>query len=165
MYGWAPLALMGEEINKLDTPADRAQQTYSTIVQDAPSEMARLSAESSGAQERQLSRTSDDHSVGPTSTEGGQLAGIYLGVWNIFAVIPQFLATFLSAVVFSILEPGKSPELTPDTQGAPSKDVNGPIAVQHRLSGTAVCLAIGALCSFVAAWRTFRLRRMSTPDG
>ena len=33
MYGWAPLAIMGEEINKLESAAN-TQTAYTTITQD-----------------------------------------------------------------------------------------------------------------------------------
>ena len=78
-----------------------------------------------------------------------EVAGIYLGILNIFCTIPQFLGTFISMVAFSILEPGKSPELG----GGEVKKVLG------GLSGTAVCLAIGAVCSGIAALRIFRMRK------
>ena len=91
------------------------------------------------------------------------MAGIYLGIHNIFATIPQFLATFVSMIVFSILEPGQSPELAAGdaSSSSPAADtelVSGKLA-KSGLSGTAVCLAIGAVFQLVAVAQSFRMRR------
>lgn len=97
------------------------------------------------------------------------MAGIYLGIHNIFATIPQFLATFISMVVFSILEPGQSPELAAGGASASSSSSSlhatdgaeqtpGNVA-RSGLSGTAVCLAIGAVFQLVAAAQSFRMRK------
>ena len=136
MYGWAPLAIMGEEINKLENPANG--QASSLIDRDNSFELTRRSP-----------TRGEEETILPT-------AGIYLGIWNIYATIPQFLATFIAMIVFSILEPGKSPELT---KGDGEKLGDASRSPVLGLSGTAVCLTIGAVCSFVAGIRTFRLRR------
>ncbi|SRR6266498_3601671 len=158
MYGWAPLTIMGEEINKLEPPAS-GEAVYAVVAQqeqDEPLEMSRLSTEPIYAPAAAVGPAQLQE--GPFSASGGPLAGVYLGIWNIYATIPQFLATFISWIAFSILEPGKSPELT---QGA-AEEIGDDVSrkVTPGLSGTAVCLAIGAVCSFVAAIRTFRLRKM-----
>lgn len=88
----------------------------------------------------------------------GGMAGIYLGIHNIFATIPQFLATFVSMVVFSVLEPGQSPELSA-AAGAAGSGGGGGGEGEGGLSGTAVCLAIGAVFQFVAAAKSLRMRR------
>lgn len=93
------------------------------------------------------------------------MAGIYLGIHNIFATIPQFLATFVSMVVFSILEPGQSPELANAGGGGMAESGEGGGGAEGEggktdgLSGTAVCLAIGAVFQFVAAAKSLRMRR------
>ncbi|KAH9990214.1 MFS general substrate transporter [Russula compacta] len=95
-------------------------------------------------------------------------AGIILGIHNIFIVIPQFLVTGLSAVLFSILEPNKSvfhgdhPDETPPTttfiannstaarqQIEINAQPSGPnsIAIIFRIGG------IWALVAFVLTWR------------
>ena len=100
------------------------------------------------------------------------MAGIYLGIHNIFATVPQFLATFVSMIVFSILEPGQSPELAAGGASASSSAAvaaagggdEGPGQAagelpMNGLSGTAVCLAIGAVFQLVAAAQSLRMRR------
>ena len=139
MYGWAPLAIMGEEINKLESSANAAT-AYTRITNDGGMELSRPSIESSSLSE------GSSNSVG--------MAGVYLGIWNIFATIPQFIATFIAMITFTILEPGKNSELS-GGEGSGSGDE---IVIQG-LSGTAVCLAIGAVCSFVAATQSFRMRK------
>lgn len=94
-------------------------------------------------------RHSSAESVGTSST--GELSGIYLGILNIYTTLPQFVGTAISWVVFSILEPGKSPELAQDAHPDEHHSTDG-------LSGIGVCLFIGALCSVVAARATRRLK-------
>lgn len=86
----------------------------------------------------------------PNMDEGGggdSVSGIYLGILNLFTTIPQFIGTFISMIVFGIVERGKGL--------ASSKDaaINGP-------SGISICLFIGAMCALVAAYATLRLKRI-----
>ena len=98
-----------------------------------------------------LDRDIDDSADAST----GETAGIYLGILNLFTTLPQFVGTFISMLVFSILEPGKSPELhkDPKQEGmeAPEKAAEGPNAI-------AVCLFIGALSAIGAAYATARMK-------
>lgn len=83
----------------------------------------------------------------------GELSGIYFGILNIFTTLPQFVGTFISSIVFTILDPGKSPVLADGGDGAvpETPDTDGPNAV-------AVCLFIGAISSLVAMYVTRRLK-------
>jgi solute carrier family 45 protein 1/2/4 len=81
----------------------------------------------------------------------GELAGIYLGILNLYTTLPQFIATGISMVVFSVLEPGKSPELAKDAHPDEHHGTEG-------YNGIAVCLFVGALCSVVAAVATQRFK-------
>ena len=64
------------------------------------------------------------------------------------------MGTFISMVVFSILEPGKSPELHEDgSEEDVKKAAGGPNAI-------AVCLFIGALSAVGAAYATTRMKAM-----
>lgn len=91
-----------------------------------------------------------DSDAAPSST--GQLSGIYFGILNVYTTLPQFIGTFISTVVFAILEPGQSPELAGDGQKATDGRAKGPNAI-------AVCLFIGAVSTLVAAHGTRKLRR------
>ena len=165
MYGWAPLAIMGEEINKLGGHA--SSQGYSAVNSDENFELVSpqtaLGDGMPGASDISGSRqTSTAHPTPSNDAEHAVSdAGIYLGIWNIFATVPQFLATFIAAAVFAVLEPGKSPELSEDGGGGKdSHQGQDSAAPSNGLSGTGVCLAIGAVCAFVGAVLTFRLRRI-----
>ena len=81
----------------------------------------------------------------------GELAGIYLGILNLYTTLPQFIATGISMVVFTILEPGKSPELAKDAHPDEHHSTEG-------YNGIAVCLFIGAWCSVAAAVATQRFK-------
>jgi solute carrier family 45 protein 1/2/4 len=72
-----------------------------------------------------------------------------LGILNIFACLPQMVGSFISFVVFSILEPGKSPEFSDDVDVVqPAKGVNA----------IAVCLGIGAISTLAAAHYTIKFK-------
>ncbi|SMQ53093.1 unnamed protein product [Zymoseptoria tritici ST99CH_1A5] len=90
------------------------------------------------------SPSSSTSSSSAPDSPSAELSGIYLGILNIYTTLPQFVGTAISWVVFSILEPGKSPELAKDAHPDEHHGTEG-------VSGIAVCLFIGALCSFMAA--------------
>ena len=142
MYGWAPLTILGEEVNRLKIPfMDQQDSTEEITALDSL-----LSDSISPAQNGDGNPGA--HELNP--------AGVFLGIWNIYATIPQFIASFIALVAFSILEPGRS-------LGLPQEQESNGIRKQdypHRVSGTAACLATGAVCSFVAAMLTFRLRKL-----
>jgi solute carrier family 45 protein 1/2/4 len=96
-------------------------------------------------------RHSESSARGNKATSStGEMAGVYLGVLNIFTTLPQFVGTGISTLVFSVLEPGLSPELA---QHADPEE-------HHRTdgwSGIGICLFIGAVCSAWAAWKCKRL--------
>ncbi len=151
---WAPFAFMGIEINRLTAPNTmlangssyrRLSMTDNDFSSPAPSPtFLRLN---------HLDRDIDDSADAST----GETAGIYLGILNLFTTLPQFVGTFISMIVFSVLEPGKSPELhkDPEQEGMvlpdPKKAGEGPNAI-------AVCLFIGALSAVGAAYATARMK-------
>ena len=93
----------------------------------------------------------------PSTSSHGDLSGLYLGILNIFTTLPQFIGTFISWIVFSILEPGKSPELAKEAHPDEHHSTDGPNAI-------AVCLFIGALAAVVASYKTERYARMLRAD-
>lgn len=93
----------------------------------------------------------------PLISSHGDLSGLYLGILNIFTTLPQFIGTFISWVVFSILEPGKSPELAKEAHPDEHHSTDGPNAI-------AVCLFIGALAAVLAAYKTEKYARMLRAD-
>lgn len=123
LANWAPFTFMGIEINRL----------------------------SSGAPFDEALKDSDPASI-DTSSATGELAGRYLGMLNVYMTIPQFIGSGISMLVFSILEPGKSPDLAKDTPPEEHHKTGG-------LNGIAVCLCIGALSNLMAARAA---RRLST---
>jgi solute carrier family 45 protein 1/2/4 len=86
-----------------------------------------------------------------SETATSDLTGVYLGIVNLYTTLPQFIGTFISWAVFSVLEPGKSPELAKEAHPDEHHSTEGPNAI-------AVCLFIGALAAVVAAYATKRLR-------
>lgn len=80
-----------------------------------------------------------------------ELAGIYLGVLNIYTTLPQFTGTLIGWLVFSILEPGET--LKDNSHHDKVKQRDGPNAIS-------VCLFIGAMCALVAVEATRRLKKM-----
>lgn len=158
---WAPFAEMGVEINKMTENVAEpgtlmANGSYTTVrpvdsldVDDTEMEMRPLHRRStSGGLLRRDSVLSENE---PQST--GELAGIYLGVLNVYTTLPQFVGTFISWVVFSILEPRKDDVSDDDPEHHKWLDVK-----RDAPNAIAVCLFIGACCAVVSAEATRRLR-------
>lgn len=107
------------------------------------------------------------------SSPTGELAGIYLGVLNVYTTLPQFVGTFISWIVFSVLEPGPG---TPSSNGqVSSKEATVSEGIKRHLqardggwmnldteapNAIAVCLFIGGLSALVAAEATRRFRAL-----
>ncbi|KAI2628995.1 major facilitator superfamily domain-containing protein [Xylaria nigripes] len=145
---WAPHAFMGIEVNKL-SGADGASYRRPS---NGSLEMADVNRGLPGHSLKHLDHDPDDpHSL--TKSGSGQLSGVYLGILNIYTTIPQFIGTIISTIVFSILEPGKSPELAHGAHPDEHHGTDGP-------NGVAVCLFIGALSAIVAIFATKKLKSM-----
>lgn len=180
---WAPFTFMGVEINRLaEGSADGLPTTYSdgsylpftsTIHNESEVEMSPIGLPNQ-ARPRPPSRVTSRQSHGRDVSDGvlrlmhvedeedtpstGELAGVYLGVLNVYTVLPQFVGTFIAWVVFSVLEPRKN-----TAEGAESATSKGDHLSWLELKGDApnaisICLFIGALCAIVAAEATRRFR-------
>lgn len=157
--GWAPFAFMGVEINKLTMGGAAAMPNSHSGVTMITS--ASLRANSAADTEldvlrlnhrNSLDSDTDEEDPSSNTPSTGELAGIYLGVLNVYTTLPQFVGTMISWIVFSILEPGPEPatDNTSDTQWM-NLDKDRPNAI-------AICLFIGAISALVAAEATRRLR-------
>ncbi|KAG5991022.1 hypothetical protein E4U54_003986 [Claviceps lovelessii] len=138
---WAPPALLGVEVNKMSSTS------YRRLSQDVDMELSALEGAPSPSN---LLLGNDDDSK---ATSGAELSGIYFGILNIYTTIPQFIGSLIAAVVFAMLEPGKSRELTGGQPKGALPKAEGPNAI-------AVCLFIGAICAFGASFATMKLRRL-----
>jgi len=160
---WAPFGLLGAEINKSSSGPQASIHGSGvpgyTGVRGSVDEDHDATEMEEAHGRRMLSdsmlrlKPSEDHD-GHSST--GDLAGIYLGVLNVYTTLPQFVGTFVSWAVFTVLEPGKDDTLTdndPDHHKWLNLKKNAPNAI-------AICMFIGAVCSVVAAEATRRLKRL-----
>jgi len=150
---WAPYTFMGIEINRSSTTttlptASAGHNRNAAYVRVPETDVELNDFEPDILHLRQGSVTSHD---GETNDSTGELAGVYLGILNLYTTAPQFVATGISMVVFTILEPGKSPELAKDAHPDEHHSIDGPNAI-------AVCFFIGAISSVGAAYATRRLR-------
>ncbi|OQO03497.1 hypothetical protein B0A48_10161 [Cryoendolithus antarcticus] len=147
--GWASFALMGTEINRLSTSLPQSQgNTTSSYRQLSTTDEMEMTSDPSPPRTLHLRHDSEADADVHTST--GELAGVYLGILNLYTTLPQFVGTGISTIVFSILEPGKSPELA---QHAPPEEHHS----AEGVSGIGVCLFIGAVCAMWAAWKCRKL--------
>ncbi|KAL7629466.1 hypothetical protein AAE478_000986 [Parahypoxylon ruwenzoriense] len=143
---WAPSAFLGVEVNKL-SGATRSNAPYRRLSHDSNMELEDMN----GLTSPSSILDPDDSHAAPKSNPAGQLSGVYFGILNIYTTIPQFIGTIISTIVFSILEPGKSPELAHGAQPEEHHNTDGPNAI-------AVCLFIGACSAVVAIFATGKLR-------
>ena len=151
---WAPFAFMGIEINRLTINPSALPNGYHRRMSTAE-DLADPAPSPTFLRLNHLDRDVDDDEPSaiedPAST--GETAGIYLGILNLFGTLPQFAGTFINMIIFSLLEPGKSPEL---------HDEQSKEDVEKAADGTnaiAVCLFIGAISAAGAAYATARMRR------
>jgi solute carrier family 45, member 1/2/4 len=140
---WAPTAFLGIEVNKMSGGNETAA-AYRRLSNGSMVELPNLD------QDRTLHLEHGPDATQASSTTG-ELSGIYFGILNIYTTLPQFVGTFISTIVFAILEPGKSPELATDAHPSEHHGTDGPNAI-------AVCLFIGALSAVVAAFATRKLK-------
>ncbi|KAJ5711641.1 hypothetical protein N7488_005797 [Penicillium malachiteum] len=163
---WAPFAFMGVEINKLtmngaSVPGIAASSTRSGVTMITSASLRNNSAADTELEVLRLNHRdsdSDTDEEDPSSLSSnipstGELAGIYLGVLNVYTTLPQFVGTFISWIVFSILEPGAKP-----SQDSDASDTQWMNLDKDKPNAIAVCLFIGALSALVAAEATRRLR-------
>ncbi|KAJ9161954.1 Sucrose transporter [Coniochaeta hoffmannii] len=144
---WAPTTFLGVEVNKLS--GEPASGSYRRLSVSSNIEMTDRAAAATAAQRHASSSSAAESSSSPANT--GELSGVYFGILNIYTTLPQFIGTFMSTVIFAVLEPGKSPELATDANPSEHHGTDGPNAI-------AVCLFIGALSTLGAAYATQRLR-------
>ena len=154
---WAPFTYLGIEVNRMTAPSTILANGSSYRRLPTPSDDFSSPAPSpSFLRLNHLDREIDDDEDSDNST--GETAGIYLGILNLFTTLPQFVGTFITMIVFDILEPGKHPELhqgeNADEKGKEDvvkKVTEGPNAI-------AVCLFIGAISAVGAAYATGRMK-------
>ncbi|KAI2468808.1 MFS general substrate transporter [Annulohypoxylon bovei var. microspora] len=138
---WAPSAFLGVEVNKL-SGATGPNTSYRRLSHSSPIEMEEMDGSILDP---------DGSRSASKSNSTGQLSGVYFGILNIYTTIPQFIGTILSTIIFSILEPGKSPELAHNAHPNEHHGTDGPNAIS-------VCLFIGACSAVVAVFATRRLK-------
>jgi solute carrier family 45, member 1/2/4 len=154
----APFAELGVEINKMGSGGPHSlvsRSAYAPVRESIDeSELDALDAEESQRARRlvsdgvlRLNHPEDDGEGAST----GELSGVYLGVLNVYTTLPQFVGTFISWIVFSILEP------TPADGGKHGTLLNG---TQDGPNAISVCLFIGSICAFIAGYATNNLRKM-----
>lgn len=177
---WAPFAFMGVEINRLalssSTPSSRTDKSSNAAVSmsaspvynsrqrasvppDArdpndPDSDIELNVLRLNHRQDSIDPDLEEGESGSSSSSTGELAGIYLGVLNVYTTIPQFVGSIISWIVFSILEPPSRESQEPhDGQSGELMNLRreGPNAIS-------VCLFIGAISAILAIEATRRLK-------
>ncbi|KAJ9263182.1 hypothetical protein DTO195F2_3160 [Paecilomyces variotii] len=169
--GWAPFAFMGVEINRLamgpsySAPPSTTMITSATYRRMNPDRDVEMDVLRLNHREADTDSDSDDEGTGSEVASTGELAGIYLGVLNVYTTMPQFVGTFISWIVFSIFEPGVADSniidhAAKEAQRAPqeARDTKWMNLNSDTPNGIGICLFIGALSALVAAEATRRLR-------
>ncbi|KAK5990867.1 General alpha-glucoside permease [Cladobotryum mycophilum] len=140
---WAPPTFLGIEVNKLSSSGDQPT-LYRRLSNNMDLELPTLGPD-----------TSPRHESESETSSTGELSGVYFGILNIFTTLPQFIGTFIAAIVFAILEPGESPELAAGEESKPSDNREDAVSGPNAIS---VCLFIGAMSTLVAAFVTRKLK-------
>ncbi|KAI9171579.1 alpha-glucoside permease [Paramyrothecium foliicola] len=143
---WAPTAFLGVEVNKLSA-SGHSTAPYRRLSTGSDTELRDFAADDTSVPAQHESEDAN------ATSSTGELSGIYFGILNVYTTLPQFVGTFISMIVFAILEPGKSPELATDAHPDEHAGTGGPNAI-------AVCLFIGAMSSIVGSIVTRRMRAL-----
>ncbi|KAI8850416.1 hypothetical protein BC829DRAFT_155443 [Chytridium lagenaria] len=88
----------------------------------------------------------DSHGLPPANHLS---AGIVLGIHNIYIVIPQFVSTLITSLIFTAVE-----SIAPDTGGTPG------FSAKSNSDAYGWCLRIGAIASMISAWMAWRVREV-----
>ncbi|KAL3482482.1 hypothetical protein BJX99DRAFT_217160 [Aspergillus californicus] len=160
---WAPFAFMGVEINRLAMNPSQASRLSGVTMITSSTFRSGGYGEVNGDAEMDVLRLNHHDPDSDSDAEDGvsnlpstgELAGIYLGVLNVYTTLPQFVGTFISYIVFSVLEPESTkrddtPDSHPDSTWM-DLDKTTPNAIS-------ICLFIGALSALVAIEATRRMR-------
>ncbi|KAL4870810.1 hypothetical protein BDV12DRAFT_165266 [Aspergillus spectabilis] len=158
---WAPFAFMGVEINRLAMNPSQASRlsgvtmiTSSTVRSNTYGDLSADSSEMDVLRLNHHDPDSDSDAEDGISNipSTGELAGIYLGVLNVYTTLPQFVGTFISWIIFSILEPGSTKR---DDSVSDSTWMDLDKSTPNAIS---ICLFIGAISALVAVEATRRMR-------
>lgn len=137
IMSWAPFSIIGEEIAKSATKSRRnsniavrtsASQILTTRIQDDDDDLDIEAGDT-------LLPNAPAESTTPASNDD---AGSILGIHNIAICVPQFFISFISSIVFRLLEPG------PDSAGNVVESGHNAIGVVFAIGGVAA-LGAGAL--------------------
>ncbi|PWY92759.1 MFS general substrate transporter [Aspergillus heteromorphus CBS 117.55] len=164
---WAPFAFMGVEINKLAmNPSQSSRSSGVTMITSSGFGTYSDRASTADSTEMDVLRLNhhdpdsdsdvEDGGANSNIPSTGELAGIYLGVLNVYTTLPQFVGTFISWIVFSVLEPGSTKR--DDSAAQDSQWMNLDKSSPNAIS---ICLFIGALSALVAVEATRRMRYTS----
>ncbi|KAL4783550.1 hypothetical protein BJX76DRAFT_357937 [Aspergillus varians] len=158
---WAPFAFMGVEINRLAmNPSQASRLSGVTMITSSTVRSGAYGDSNPNASEMDVLRLNHSDPDSDSDAEDGisnipstgELAGIYLGVLNVYTTLPQFVGTFISWIVFSILEPGSTKR---DDSASDSTWMDLDKSTPNAIS---ICLFIGALSALVAVEATRRMR-------
>ncbi|EGE08295.1 hypothetical protein TEQG_08781 [Trichophyton equinum CBS 127.97] len=175
---WAPFTLIGEEVNRLCVPVTSRDPTVTMITsatysrrQDSSSSSPRDHAPSDIELDDGVLMLNHGHDGSDSEDQGGEvpdanistgeLAGIYLGILNVYTTLPQLFSMLVSWVIFRAFEPKLgAPRVT--THAASVKDQFVPNTMDVNTgsaNASGLRLFIGALSALLAAESARRLKR------
>ncbi|KAK9447613.1 uncharacterized protein V1518DRAFT_94921 [Limtongia smithiae] len=139
-----------EEINNERLSETRSRNRPSPPVDplsaaEAADVIESIPAQASSSSSSDIVETSSEVS---DEEESSEQAGIYLGLHNVSITVPQFVSTFVSFIVFAILDNGKSDDLVGDGDEKPT-----------GVNSIGVTLQLGAITALIAAYMTLKLRK------
>ncbi|KAJ3279726.1 hypothetical protein HK104_001196 [Borealophlyctis nickersoniae] len=142
---WVPFTLMGEYISHYSENGEQAAD---------PSDSSGYGAVPADDEEAHISTSTIDHAVSPTPHPPLD-AGMVLGIHNIYIVLPQFISTFLSSVVFALI--AKIAEWNGD-------DANN-LEEVDKYDSVGWVLRLGALASIWAGVVALRVKEVQPGSG
>lgn len=159
---WAPFTLLGEEIQHLNggrmrrtSDVGHAYDVVRVVDEEELADDVNVSFNSTTPLGPGLERPATGDAISGKKDEAGSILGIH----NIAVCIPQFIITFISSIVFRLLEPG-AVDATAEAVKAAAEEAAAKTIAAPESAGNAstipVVFAIGGFFALLAGVTTLR---------
>lgn len=150
------LHIVQPEFDEQDQLSPKRKKSYAPIHHESMLSGSRF-PRSHGAHNRNISLTEDDfYSDGSEIiSTTGEHSGVYLGLHNVAITVPQLLSTFISFLVFSMLEPSQLENSSSETE---INDLPSPTEGDGGFA-IAVTMQLGGVAALLSAYFILKLRR------
>ncbi|KAI8055278.1 hypothetical protein BDF22DRAFT_741870 [Syncephalis plumigaleata] len=154
---WAPFALIGEIVNSSADHYTSKEEEALHVTHPVSAHLSSLTGGANGHQQQNV--IEDDDFMGPM-IDGRRLsdcAGEILGIHNIYVVIPQFVSTFVSSILFALFDHYTTTSEQHDVASTTSNDEASSTS-SHSPAAIGWILRLGGISVLYAAYLSTKIR-------